>query len=172
MGTAAKQGARRRWALLHGSAVRADQALPLFEVRRCGTVLHGSACGRSEPVLASVHAMRTDSGRPSSSMRFSTPTAMATSVACRPSVCERSVSPITRYHPFVAADCRLDQGAEVVAGRLLPSHAAMLGDGLQMPVALRRRGLGRLAEHGGRAWRHDDCRLGMARGDDAVNTLL
>ena len=60
------------------------------------TLLHGSARGRSEPILARGHAMRTDSGRPSSSMRFSTPTAMATSVACRPSVCERSVSPITR----------------------------------------------------------------------------
>ena len=60
------------------------------------TLLHGSARGRSEFILARGHAMRTDSGRPSSSMRFSTPTAMATSVACRRSVCERGVSPITR----------------------------------------------------------------------------
>ena len=52
--------------------------------------------GRTHPYPVRGHAMRTDSGRPSSSMRFSTPTAMAASVACRPSVCERSVSPITR----------------------------------------------------------------------------
>ena len=61
------------------------------------TVLHGStwwAHGALRAVRA--HSMRTYSGRPRSSMWFSTPTAMATSVACRPSVCERSVSPITR----------------------------------------------------------------------------
>jgi ABC-type sugar transport system permease subunit len=42
------------------------------------------------------HVRRTYSGRPSSSMRFSEATAMATSVVCRPSVRERSASPITR----------------------------------------------------------------------------
>src|SRR5271169_3525437 len=42
------------------------------------------------------HVRRTYSGRPSSSMRFSDATAMATSVVCRPSVRERSASPITR----------------------------------------------------------------------------
>src|SRR4051812_21598061 len=41
-----------------------------------------------------------------------------------------------------------------------------------MPVALRWRGLGRRARHrAGTRW-HDDRRLGMARGDTAVNTLL
>src|SRR5215213_9742846 len=33
-------------------------------------------------------------------------------------------------HPFVAADRRLDPGADVVACRLLPSHAAVLGNRL------------------------------------------
>jgi hypothetical protein len=42
------------------------------------------------------HLRRTYSGRPSSSMRFSDTTAMASSVVCRPSVRERSASPITR----------------------------------------------------------------------------
>src|SRR5215211_953010 len=41
-----------------------------------------------------------------------------------------------------------------------------------MLVALRRRGLGRRARHGAGTRRHDDRRLGMARGDTAVNTLL
>jgi len=43
-----------------------------------------------------VYVRRTYSGRPSSSMRFSEATAMATSVVCRPPVRERSASPITR----------------------------------------------------------------------------
>ncbi len=43
---------------------------------------------------------------------------------------------------------------------------------VQMPVALRRRGLGRLARHGAGTRRHDDRRRGMARGDTAVDTLL
>src|SRR6267143_1213522 len=43
-----------------------------------------------------TYVRRTYSGRPSSSMRFSEATAMATSVICRPLVRERSASPITR----------------------------------------------------------------------------
>ena len=43
-----------------------------------------------------IYGRRTYSGRPSSSIRFSEPTAMATSVVCRPPVRERSASPITR----------------------------------------------------------------------------
>ena len=44
------------------------------------TVLHGSAGGRSGPILAGVQVMRTDFGRPSSSMRFRTATATLISV--------------------------------------------------------------------------------------------
>ena len=77
------------------------------------------------PTRVPGHAMRTYSGRPSSSMRFSTSTAMATSVACRPSVCERSPSPMTRLQ---RADIGLHQRAPVVPRRLLPAHAAALGD--------------------------------------------
>jgi hypothetical protein len=50
-------------------------------VRSSRTVLHGSAGGRSEPILACVQAMRTDFGRPSSGMRFKTATATVISVA-------------------------------------------------------------------------------------------
>src|SRR5215212_2784766 len=41
-----------------------------------------------------------------------------------------------------------------------------------MPVAPRGRGLGRRARHRAGARRHDDRRLGMARDDTAVDTLL
>ena len=42
--------------------------------------------GALSPTRVPGHAMRTYSGRPSSSIRFSTSAAIATSVACRPSV--------------------------------------------------------------------------------------
>ena len=54
--------------------------------------------GASSPTRVPGHAMRTYSGRPRSSMRFRTSAAMATSVACRPSVRDRSPSPTTRFH--------------------------------------------------------------------------
>src|SRR4051794_5201018 len=44
--------------------------------------------GALSPTRVPGHAVRTYSGRPSSSMRFSTLAAIATSVACRPFVCE------------------------------------------------------------------------------------
>jgi hypothetical protein len=61
-----------------------------------GALLHGSTSGRSPAPAATIYVRRTYSGRPSSSMRFSEATAMATSVVCRPPVRERSASPITR----------------------------------------------------------------------------
>src|SRR5215475_6833255 len=51
----------------------------------------GAVCPRSD-----IYVRRTYSGRPSSIIRFSEATAMATSVICRPLVRERSASPITR----------------------------------------------------------------------------
>jgi glutathione S-transferase len=50
---------------------------------------------QSAPCIC-IYERRTYSGRPSSSMRFSEATAIATSVVCRPLVRERSASPITR----------------------------------------------------------------------------
>src|SRR5258708_7408649 len=52
--------------------------------------------GEVSPPAPTVHMRRTYSGRPSSSMRFSDATVMATSVVWRPPVRERSASPITR----------------------------------------------------------------------------
>jgi hypothetical protein len=54
-----------------------------------------SSRAKSAPRIC-IYERRRYSGRPSSNMRFSEATAMATSVVCRPSVCERSASPITR----------------------------------------------------------------------------
>ena len=78
-------------------AVQAVHRAVRIGLAALAALLHGSARGRSEPILARGHAMRTDSGRPSSSMRLSTSTAMSTSVARRSSVRERSPSPITCF---------------------------------------------------------------------------
>ncbi len=61
------------------------------------------------PIPAPRHAMRTYSGRPRSSMRFKTPAAMATSAAWRPSVRERSPSPMTRLKREMPASTRARQ---------------------------------------------------------------
>ena len=47
-------------------------------------------------------------------------------------------------------------------GEHVPMHAIPLGE-LQILVPRRRRGVGRAARHGARAWRHDDCRARMTR---------
>ena len=54
-----------------------------------------SSRAKSPPCIC-IYERRRYSGRPSSSMRFSEATAMATSVVCRPLVRECSASPITR----------------------------------------------------------------------------
>src|SRR3954471_19052925 len=59
-----------------------------------------------------------------------------------------------------------------VPGRCLPGPAPVLGDELEVAVALRRRALRRLARHRTRARRHDDGRLGVALADAGVNTIL
>src|SRR4051794_25836044 len=61
------------------------------------------------PTRVAGYAMRTYSGRPKSNMRFRTLVAMATSVACRPSVCERSPPPITHFQRAISASTRARQ---------------------------------------------------------------
>ena len=64
-------------------------------VRRHRFVARINSRPQSAP-RSDIYVRRTYSGRPSSSIRFSEATAMATSVICRPLVRERSASPITR----------------------------------------------------------------------------
>src|SRR6202022_3778361 len=68
-------------------------------------------------------------------------------------------------HSLVAADIGLHQGTPIVTRRPLPAHAAALGDQLQVPVALGRRGLCRSAWHRARTWRHNDRRIRMTLAD-------
>ena len=60
-------------------------------------VLRGGAEGGRNPCHAADQATRTESGRPRSSMRLRTSTAMATSAACASSVWKRRASPMTRF---------------------------------------------------------------------------
>ncbi len=62
--------------------------------------------------------------------------------------------------------------APVVCRPPMPSHAAMLGDVLEVAVALCRLALGRVARHGRHARWHDHVRRGMALSDAAVNAVL
>jgi len=64
-----------------GLLERLDAEMSSLVLESRATVLHGSVSGRSEPTLACVQAMRTDFGRPSSSMQFRTMTATFISVA-------------------------------------------------------------------------------------------
>src|SRR3954463_7169966 len=75
-------------------------------------------------------------------------------------------------HPFEAADRGLGQRTVIVATGLLPAHAAVLGNELQVLIPLGRRRLGRRARHSRGARRHDDPSTGMALGDAGVDSFL
>src|SRR5947207_10448169 len=73
--------------------------------------------------------------------------------------------------PFPAANIGFHQGTPVVPRRFLPTHAAMFGNRLQMPVTRSRRILGHLARHATRTRWHNDRGIGMAGSDLAVDAV-
>src|SRR3954453_2616442 len=89
----------------------------------------------------------------------------------RPTLIRMRVQPVAN-HLLPSADGSLGPGAVCVPRRCLPGRAPVLGDELEVAVALRRRALSRLAWHGRRARRYDDGRLGVALPDAGVNTIL
>src|SRR5215831_12750334 len=74
-------------------------------------------------------------------------------------------------HSLVATDIGLHQGTPIVTRCPLPAHATALGDQLQMPVALGRRGLCRGTWHRARTWRHNDRRIRMTLADLTVDIV-
>ncbi|MEA2731567.1 MAG: hypothetical protein QOF70_6042, partial [Acetobacteraceae bacterium] len=68
-------------------------------------------------------------------------------------------------HALVAADRRLDLGPQIVAARLLPSHAAAFGDHPQVTVALCRGGVGRSARYRAGPRRYHDGGIRMTLGN-------
>src|SRR5689334_2329183 len=73
--------------------------------------------------------------------------------------------------PFPAANIGFHQGTPVVPRRFLPTHTAMFGNRLQMPVTRSGRNRGRLAWHATRTRWHNDRRIGMAGSDLAVDAV-
>src|SRR5215208_1228324 len=81
--------------------------LQILEQKRLVAWIGGA--GALSPTRVPGYAMRTYSGRPSSSIRFSTSAAIATSIACRPSVWKRRPSPTTRFHREISHSTRARQ---------------------------------------------------------------
>src|SRR5215211_8021622 len=99
-------GSRMRRDLLRGEGVVIGRERVATMMRRMGSCCTDQRDGRNDASPAWGHAMRTDSGRPSSSMRFRAWTATSTSVPRRWSVRERSPSPITRLNLPMPASAR------------------------------------------------------------------
>src|SRR2546421_8662665 len=74
--------------------------------------------------------------------------------------------------PIPAANISFHQGTPVVPRRFLPTHAAMFGNRLQMPVTRSGRILRRPARHTTRTRWHNDRCIGMAGSDLAVDAAL
>jgi hypothetical protein len=74
--------------------------------------------------------------------------------------------------PFPAANIGFLQGTPIVPRRFLPTHAAMFGNRLQMPVTRSGRILGRLARHATRTRWHNDRCIRMAGSDLVVDAAL
>ena len=81
-------------------------ASQLWAHARSSVWCRDQGCGRTDPNPGPDYAMRTEFGRPRSSMRLSTWPATSTSVARRSSVRERNLSPITRLNRLIAVSAR------------------------------------------------------------------
>ena len=75
-------------------------------------------------------------------------------------------------HALEARDRGLGSGTPGVAGRRLPSQAAVLGNVAEVAVALRGRDFSRLARHRGGSRRHDDGGDRVAGADAGGDALL
>jgi hypothetical protein len=73
---------------------------------------------------------------------------------------------------FVASDGGLNPAAPGIARQLLPADPALLGNALQMLIALCRRGFSRFARYCRGARRDDDRSVGIAFNDGAVEAVL
>src|ERR1700722_19437464 len=76
---------------------------------------------------------------------------------------------MTRFQRPISASTK---ATPVVPRRFLPTHPAMFGNRLQMPVTWSGHILGRLARHATRTRWHNDRCIGMAGSDLAVDAVL
>jgi hypothetical protein len=127
-------------------------------------LLHGSADGRSQPASTFMRDERTPAAQApacGSATRQQWPPQSSAAFGPR---AQRVTD-----HSLVAADIGLHQGTPIVTRCPLPAHAASLGDHLQVPVALSRRGLCGRAWRSARTWRHNDRRIRMPLADLTVD---
>ncbi len=96
--------------------------------------------------------------------------ATSTSVARRSCARKCSPSPVICLNRQTNGGCGSGLGG--VVERPLPGGSSVLSNDLAVASALRGRVRGRLARHGGCAWRDDGGCLGVALGDAVANTIL
>lgn len=89
---------------------------------------------------------------------------------CSTPILTRTCAPAD--HALKTAYVGLDQNAPVAARHFLPSHAALFLGGMQMPVALRRGGLGGAVRHRAGAWRRNHGSIGVACCDLVMDAVL
>ena len=73
---------------------------------------------------------------------------------------------------LVSAHRTLRPSPGIIARGSLPAHPALLGNDLDMAIALGRVSFGRGAEHGRRPWRHDNRGFRGVLGHSIVNPVL
>ena len=153
---------------LIGTKSGADHTVIDRSHHRSSPCCMGRGCGRTQPGPSSGLCDADVLQRPSSSIRFSTSAVMATSVACRPSVCEWSPSPIIRFHLEMSASTRARQlYPDTLCQPMRPCSARHR----RWASRLRGRSPGCLARHRARARRHDHGRGGMAGHDVGVGVV-
>src|SRR5437868_2785788 len=138
-------------------------------LRRLATLLHGSASGRSG-FLALVVSCDADVAR-ASQLQHTVQDADSNCDFGRLTLVGLRAQRVTD-DPFPAANIGFHQGTPVVPRRFLPTHAAMFGNYMKMPVTRSGRILGPLARHATRTRWHNDRRIGMAGSDLAVDAVL
>ena len=148
-----------RWHCSHGRR----------HVAVCGAVLQGSLGAHTEPTpcpyLSSADSLRASKlEHPVQGINCESDFRPATPV-CSRAQCftDHSFEPAYRCPHKCPAS---------VAGALLPAHASMLGNALEMPVAPGRSGLRFLARHGSGSWQDDHVSIRTALADTAVDTRL
>jgi hypothetical protein len=127
------------------------------DVRGGGGVLHGPGVQTHSPQPRSGSG---DADRDRASQLQHTIEGMDSDLNLgRPALVLVRAQPVSD-HLFPARHRRLGASARVVARSLLPPHTPVLGNALEVAVALRRRALGRLARHRrGTRWHKRACKI-------------
>src|SRR6266478_3135822 len=155
------------WAWLSSFLLNAFVSLVNLRIAIRMTLLHGSTAGRSRPPQRHLtRGERTPAAQAracGSARRQQWPPRSSAGLRSVSAARHRSLACSDRYRP--------PPRTPIVTRGPLPAHATALGDQLQMPVALGRRGLCRCAWYRARTWRHNDRRIRMTLADLTVDIV-